>query len=260
MNDQIILTSYFLDEPVPAFDSLRKPGWRYISADLPSGNQQERLAPLHQALATEVAAAVAEGRRPVSLAGDCCSAVAVLAGLQRAELAPTLLWLDAHGDFNTWETTPSNFLGGMPLAMAVGLGEQTLLEQVGLSPWPEEKVILADGRDLDPGERELLAASNIRLVGNLEALQRPGVIPDGPLYVHYDTDIVDAADAPAMNYPTSGGPAAGEVEQLFQFLAENHEIVAVSVSLWAPRLDTHGETAQVILKTLEALTGSNWNS
>src|SRR5512136_997268 len=95
---------------------------------------------LHQPLAEFTAQTVLHGDRPVSLAGDCCTPLGVLAGLQQAGLVPVLLWLDAHGDFNTWETTPSGFLGGMPLAMLVGRGDQTMAQAVGLRPLPESRV------------------------------------------------------------------------------------------------------------------------
>lgn len=255
MTDQMILTSYFIDKPEPAFDILAQPKWKKVVAALPDGDQQARVAPLHKAIADEVASALERGQRPVSLAGDCCAALGVMTGLQRAGLSPTLLWLDAHGDFNTWETTPSNFLGGMPLAMAVGLGEQRMLDQLGMKPWPEDRVILADGRDLDPGERELLAASNIRHESTVAALLAEGGLPHGPLYVHYDTDIIDASDAPAMNYPTSGGPRAAEIKQLFRALAESERMVAISVSLWAPRLDPDGTTGALVMETVDVLRG-----
>ncbi len=139
--------------------------------------------------------------------------------------------------------------------MAVGLGEQRMLDQLGMKPWPEDAVVLADGRDLDPGERELLAESSVRQVRNLAALLEPGGLPDGPIYVHYDTDIIDASDAPAMNYPTSGGPKASEVEQLFRILADSRRVVAISVSLWAPRLDADGATQEVVMRSVDVLRG-----
>ncbi len=255
MTDQMILTSYFIDEPVPDFDALAEPGWTMVSAVLPEGDQQTRIAPLHATIADKVAAALARGDRPVSLAGDCCAALGVMAGLQRAGISPTLLWLDAHGDFNTWETTPSDFLGGMPLAMAVGLGEQRMLDQLGMQPWPEDGVILADGRDLDPGERGLVEQSAVRHERSLAGLLTPGGLPDGPIYVHYDTDVIDASDAPAMNYPTSGGPKAAGIEQLFRALAASGRVVAISVSLWAPRLDRDGATQAVVMRTVDVLRG-----
>ena len=74
----------------------------------------------------------------------------------------------------------------MPLAMAVGLGEQTLLEATGLRPWPVARVVLSDGRDLDPGERVNVIESGIGYVPDVEALLQPGALPDGPLVVHFD--------------------------------------------------------------------------
>lgn len=255
--DTTILTPYFLDS---RFDDdvygLQATADREVQPEaLPDGSKQTRMGTLYEALAQEVGRALGEGRRPVSLAGDCCATIGVLAGLQRAGLEPTLIWFDAHGDFNTWETTPSGFLGGMPLAMAVGRGEQTLLEATGLRPWPEEKVILTDGRDLDPGERDLVNAAAIRHLTAIDDLLVPGGIPDGPLYVHFDTDIIDPTEAPAMNYPAPVGPSAAEVQAVFRKLAETGRVVAVSVSLWSPGRAGEAETRTVTLETLGALLG-----
>jgi arginase len=83
----------------------------------------------------------------VSIAGDCCTSLGVAAGLLAAGIDPTLIWFDAHGDFNTWETTPSGFLGGMPLAMLAGRGEQTIVHGVGLKNLEESNIYLADARE-----------------------------------------------------------------------------------------------------------------
>ncbi len=101
MSDRTILTPYFLDEPDPAIADMAAPDWRVIQPDLPPGERIERMGRLYDALAGEVAAALAAGERPVSIAGDCCASIGVLAGLQRAGLEPTLLWLDAHGDLSS---------------------------------------------------------------------------------------------------------------------------------------------------------------
>ena len=94
------------------------------------------MSQLHRPLADFIHKTIRQGDRPVSFAGDCCTTLGVVAGLQRADLNPTLIWLDAHGDFNTWETSPSGFLGGMPLAMMVGRGEQTMAETCRTIPLP----------------------------------------------------------------------------------------------------------------------------
>ncbi len=253
--DTTILIPFFLDddddEDLYGVQILAD---RLVHPDpLPEGTQLSRMGVIYDQLADEVSKAVKKGNRPVCLAGDCCATIGVLAGLQRAGLEPTLLWFDAHGDYNTWDTTPSGFLGGMPLAMAVGRGEQTLLEATGMTPWPEEKVILTDGRDLDPGERDLVNASAIRHITDIQQLLEPGMLPEGPLYVHFDTDIIDPSEAKAMNYPAPGGPTAAEVRDVFLALAETGRVAAISVSMWAPKLDGDGGTRKVSLETLNAL-------
>ena len=255
MLDRHILTPYFLDEPRPAIADMAASDWRIVQPELPPGERMVRMGRLYDALAAEVAEALAAGERPVSIAGDCCAAIGVLAGLQRAGLEATLLWLDAHGDFNTWATTPSGFLGGMPLAMAVGLGEQTLLAATGLRPWPAARVVLSDGRDLDPGERDNVIAAGIGHVTNVEALLQPGALPDGPLVVHFDADVIDPQEAAAMNYPAPGGPPAETVRDVLRALAATDRVVAVSVSLWEPALDPDGHTQAVVQGALNALLG-----
>lgn len=257
MENHFILTPYFLDEREAGLEALARPGWRVNRPTLPDGKtppgeKQARMAALYRPLRDAVAEAVGEGRRPVSVAGDCCTTLGVLAGLQRAGLAPALIWFDAHGDFNTWETTPSGFLGGMPLAMAVGRGEQTLVEGVGLTPIPEEKVILTDARDLDPGEREVVAGSAVTHLPQVEQLLERQ-LPAGPLYVHFDVDVLDPNEAPAMNYPAPGGPAAETLRRVFRRLAESGRVAAVSLSSWAPGLDEDGRSQKVCLELLKEL-------
>ncbi|MFQ5434247.1 MAG: arginase family protein, partial [Anaerolineae bacterium] len=206
MADQMILTPFFLDEPVPGLDHLAQDGWQINRPDsLPGSDKQERMSALHKPLAESVRTAVQTGKRPVSIAGDCCTTIGFLAGLQQAGVQPTLIWLDAHGDFNTWETTPSGFLGGMPLAMLVGRGELRMSAAVGQKTLPESRVILSDARDLDPGEKIAVDGSAMtHLSDAAQLLDAP--LPDGLLYVHFDADILNPADAAAMSYLAAGGP------------------------------------------------------
>ena len=152
MQNQMILTPFFLDELLPGLESLAESDWLINKPLLPGGETQQRLSALHMSLADFTQQSLLNAKRPVSIAGDCCTTIGVLAGLQRAGLDPVLIWFDAHGDFNTWQTTPSGFLGGMPLAMLVGRGEQTMPMAVDLKPLAEDRVILTDARDLDPAE------------------------------------------------------------------------------------------------------------
>ncbi|MBE2220209.1 MAG: arginase family protein [Anaerolineae bacterium] len=250
--DNYLLTPYFLDTSRPGLDDLAASSWQENRPVLNPGKQQERMITLYKPLAHFTAETLKHGNRPVSVAGDCCTTLGVLAGFQQANLTPTLIWFDAHGDFNTWETTPSGFLGGMPLAMAVGLGEQTMLTGLDMQPLSPAHVILTDARDLDPGERTLVAESGITHLPDItDLLNYP--LPNGPLYIHFDTDIVDPAEVPAMNYPAPGGPSAETVRRVFQYLAKTGQVAAVSLSSWNPDLDENGRSRAICMDLLNEL-------
>lgn len=256
MRNSFILTPFFLDEPWPELESLVKTDWQVNKPALPDGEEQHRMSSLHQPLADFVAETITGGKRPVSIAGDCCTAIGVLAGLQRAGINPLLIWFDAHGDFNTWETTPSGFLGGMPLAMLVGRGEQRMINTVGLHPLPESQVILTDARDLDPGEQDLLRKSSVHHLSDTRSLiGHP--LPNIPLYIHLDADVINPNDAPAMNYLAPGGPRVSELQEVFRFLAQTGRIVAVSVSTWNPSLDKDERSQRVSMELLCTLIEVN---
>ena len=252
MKNKTILTPYFLEKFLPGLNKLSREDWIVNQADLPKKEQVQQISVLHKSLAVLVEDAVRQQLLPVSLAGDCCTTIGVLAGLNRAGLDPLLIWFDAHGDFNTWETTPSGFLGGMPLAMLAGLGNLTLLNNLGVDPIPQEQVILTDGRDLDPGEKELVASSSItHLKDSAELLNYS--FNDQPIWVHFDTDIVNPLESPAQNYPAAGGPDSKEIARVFNHLAETGLIRAVSLSSWAPDLPGAKQSQAVSLDLLDVL-------
>ena len=252
MEDRFILTPYFLDGPMPGLEPLAESSWEINRIDLPDSEQQIRMSMLHESLADRVAHHLTSGFRPVSIAGDCCSAIGVAAGLQRAGIEYTLIWLDAHGDFNTRETSPSGFLGGMPLAMLVGRGEQTMPQAVGLQSVAEERVLLLDARDLDPAEEAALRESKVMRFATVnDLMEHP--LPDMPILLHFDTDIIDRSEAPAMNYSASNGPSSEEVQEAFRYLARMGDVRVVSMSTWNPALDPDGRTRDVCMKSLQAL-------
>lgn len=256
MKRRTILTPYFLDQGLPGLETLKEPDWIINQMELPKADLLTRISGLHAALAVQVEETVREGQLPVSLAGDCCTAIGLLAGLNRAELYPLLIWFDAHGDFNTRETSSSGFLGGMPLAMLAGLGDLTLLENLEMEAIPQEQIILTDGRDLDPGEKELVAnASLTHLRDPLELLNYP--LGDQSIWVHFDTDIVNPEESPAQNYPAPGGPGAEDLERVFHHLAGTGLIKAVSLSSWAPELPGEEMSRAVSMGLLEILVGDS---
>jgi arginase len=224
----IISIPFFIGEPMPGF-GVPKPHVT-LDPELPADRATERMAVLYDRLA----ALVAETSNPVVYAGDCLSIMGVTGGLQRRGVSPTALFFDAHGDFHTWETTPSDFLGGMPLAMLTGRGEQTIVDGVGMTPINDDRVWLIDGRDLDPGEDEAVAASGIHHVTVAEIAADP---PAGDLHVHVDVDIVDPTDMPGVNYPSPGGPSADAVARAVETLHRTGRVVALSFSSWNPALE-----------------------
>ncbi len=229
MENHFILTPYFIDQTEPFLNRYLKDGWELNTVILPDSDPQSKASTVHKALANKVEAALKAGKRPISIAGDCCATIPVMAGLQRAGVTPTLLWLDSHGDFNTWETTPSGFLGGMPLAMIAGLGELRMNQAVGLEPLLSQNIILADGRDLDPGEQLLVSESGIKHIQNFSELKNYPF--EGPVYLHFDCDVLHLDDVSAVKYPATGGPRATEVSEVFKHLKAKLNIVAISATI-----------------------------
>ena len=239
----IVAVPYFMGDLMPGFE-VPQPH-ETLAPQLPSGNPQQRMAVLYRHLASKLAGTT----NRVVYAGDCVSTIGVLAGLQRIDIYPTLVFFDAHGDFNTWETTPSGFIGGMPLAMLTGRGEQTIVDGTGLTPLPDDRVVLVDGRDLDPGEDQAVGRSGIAVTTVEEVAH--SIPPHGPLYVHVDGDVVDPSDMPAMNYPAADGPSLDAVRTAMVHLATTGRVVAFSISSWNPELPGADVAAAAMLKLAE---------
>jgi arginase len=158
-----------------------------------------------------VALARSEGRFPLVLSGGCLAAVGTLAGLQAAGEDPSVLWLDAHGDFNTPESSPSGYWDGMALATVCGLSLPEIRDAVGLRPLGVHRVLHLAGRALDPMELEnvhehrlaLISQKKIAWERSRERLRRH--TGEGPWYLHLDLDGFDPRDVPALSVPEPDG-------------------------------------------------------
>jgi arginase len=202
--------------------------------------------------------ALSGGNLPVLLAGDCSICLTTLPAVLRHRPEARVLWLDAHGDYNTPETTVSGFLGGMCLAGACGEWDAGLAEPVA-----PERVVLAGVRDLDDGERELLGGSPATVIGasTVETLVAVKNALDGaPAYVHLDLDVLDPEHFPAQ-FPAPGGLHPDRLYDLLDSVTEDCELVGVEVTAFeAPEDDearaAAADTAMHVLEPLlDAVSG-----
>ncbi len=252
-----LLTPMYLDQWRDCYDDLEMENLTINRVAHAAGpDVQHRVLPTYQYLARFVTTAVQDGELPVTWNGDCCAAIPMLAGLQGAGVEPALIWLDAHGDFNTWDTSPSGFIGGMPLAMMVGRGEQTLVKGVGQTLLDEEDIILTDARELDSQEAEMIKQSAILHLHRTNQLTSEVELPDKPIWVHFDVDVLRIEDSPATNFPTRGGPTIPELQRVFAKIRNTGRLCGVSVSLWDAELPGAKKSESAVRALVKDLTGS----
>jgi arginase len=177
-----------------------------------------------------VGARVAASAEPVVVAsGDCTTSLAIVAGLQRRGIAPGVIWLDAHGDFNTPLTTRSGYLGGMALALLTGRAGASFAWAIGLHAIVEDACVLAGARDLDPAERDALERSAVRRIPDVADLAT-AALPAPPWYVHLDVDVIDPRELPPLRFPAPGGPSIEAVAAALRALARRGTIAAVGLA------------------------------
>jgi arginase len=228
----VLVSPWHLDErikgfPVPA-------GALTLAAPPdPTASELERLTDRYR----DAADAVSQSDRPLVLAGDCLTSLGLVAGLQRRYRDISLVWLDAHGDFNTPAISVSGYLAGMSLAMLTGRAPEPFCQRLGLQPVPDEHAVLVDARDLDPAERDALQASRIRRLaadpGALRAAMEE--LSTGSIYLHIDVDIIDGEDLLGLRFPVTAGPTFSVVEDcLAQIVDAAPPIAACIACAWVP--------------------------
>jgi len=191
-----------------------------------------------------VAANTNEGHVSVGLLANCSGALGMLAGLQKSGVAAKarvgMVFIDAHGDFNTPETTLSGMLGGMPVAVAAGLCLTRLRQKAGLEPALDVRsIVLAGVRDTDPLERELIEEKQVarlsvpEIRGASEALRRElrrlservDVV-----YVHVDMDVLDPREVPGHALRVPDGPTSLELAAALEEMFRNPKAAAFGVA------------------------------
>jgi arginase len=230
--------------------------------DIPPSDEtrEERLGHLLARLGYEVARARSAGFFPLILGGDCLTALGTLAGLLDP---PTtgIAWLDAHGDFNTPEITISGYLGGMPLACAVGRGLDGLRTRSKMAGTVAERnIALLGARDLDPLEERELAASSVMLVRAAEfaddtaKLERTihALSALSQVYLHVDIDVLDPVEAPGVDFPAAGGLQVAQLQEAVRTVAGLGNVHALALTAVNPEKDIDGRTVAAALNVIEA--------
>lgn len=219
-------------------------------------------AAVSRVLQQTVRSAVTAGRLPIVLAGSCDAAIGVAAGLDPGRCG--LVWVDAHGDFNTPQSSASGFFPGMSLAVVTGHCHQQLWTSLGGRPRiPEELVVLAGVRSLSPAaEARRLHNSAIHVVpweqgmprGDITAALDQLASHADQVYLHIDNDAFDPATAPGVvDEPVPGGLSLGQMEALIQALAARLPIAAATIATYTPANDRHDQTLTADLRIIELL-------
>lgn len=207
---------------------------------------------LYDALARRVRAGHAHNYFPFVIAGNCGVTIAALAGL--VDVRPAVVWFDAHGDFNTPETSPSGFLDGMALAILTGRCWRTLAKKVsGFEAVPETRVALVGARHLDPQEGDALAESRVLRIGaDLSGLD--DVFSEAsPVWLHVDLDVLDIAEGRANQFATTGGLTVSQLVDAVRRLATRLSVVGAAFTSYDPAVDADDRIAIAALKVANAL-------
>ncbi len=162
------------------------------------------------------------GCLPVLCSGHCPPCMTTLPEVVRRRPACHILWVDAHPDFNSPQTTPSQFLGGMCLAAACGVWESGFGGRV-----PPLQVIVTDGRDIDPGERELVLSHRVRVLPPAAALD---AVEGREVFVHLDLDVLDPAFLPGLEFPVPDGLDAEALEALLAGVVARTQLVGIEIT------------------------------
>src|SRR5580693_6584070 len=210
-------------------------------------------------IAKTVDKSLTEGFLPVVLGGDHSIAAGVAAGVasfyrqQKKEIG--MIWLDAHGDMNTPESSPSGNVHGMPLAAIMGYGPSGLTELAGVKPMVEPRNIALVGiRDLDSKERRLMKESGVHVftMRDIDERGMREVMADALRFASDDTagisvsldmDFVDPTDAPGVGTPVRGGVTYREAHLALEMIADSRSMVSFELVEINPVIDLHNMTA-----------------
>jgi arginase len=242
-----------------------------VAEAIATGDEHARFLPeirdTSHRIARLVAGSAREGHLPVVLGGDHSVALGTLAGLHEVHGTGGVIWIDAHGDLNSPETSPSGNVHGMVLAAALGqAGERFQGDDWGLPALDAGRVALIGVRSLDDGERELLSRLEAK-VFTMSDVDRMGVEPvlrealehvAGPGFVHVslDMDAIDPDVAPGVGTPVRGGLSYREAHLAMELIAESGLASSLDVVEVNPVLDRENETGKLAVELVASALGA----
>jgi arginase len=242
---------------------------------LPQTNPRARYLPqiaeASEELARMVEQSLDEEALPVVLGGDHSIAIGSVAGMasyyRKRNKRIGLIWLDAHTDINTPETTPSGNIHGMPLAALLGHGARELTHVAGFAPkvLPEHVAVIG-ARSVDPGEREMIRSLGVRVFTMSELDERglSSVIEEAVdlasrntagIHVTMDMDFIDPFYAPGVGTPERGGATYRESHLAMEKIAESGAVLSVELTEVNPVYDTVNQTAQLGVELILSALG-----
>jgi len=247
-----------IDVPIQETCTITDPKLKYIDCIIPMGRR----------IAGAVATSLQGARFPLVLGGDHSLSVGSIRGAARHRKLG-VIWFDAHGDFNTPQTTPSGNIHGMPLAALCGLGDPRLTALWDETPpvIDPERVAVIGARDLDPGEKENLRNAGVLVLG-MEQVDRMGMVAaletaierisrdvDG-IYLSMDLDALDPREAPGVGTPVPGGLTYREAHLVCEVIADSGKLIGMDVVEVNPILDEKNRTAQLAVEFACSALGS----
>jgi len=212
---------------------------------------------LDRRLAKAVSAAIAHDAFPVVLSGNCISSLATVSGLGVNE--PGVVWFDAHGDFNTPETTKSGFLDGMALAILTGRCWQPLAQTInGFAPVRDDHVMLIGARHFDDDETALLSQTKVVRVSSDSVRKgfRDTLSDFGQhardVHLHVDLDVLDTSEGNANSFAVEGGLTLRELLDAIHAIGDVIRIRAVALTAYDPACDGNGKMREAASRVIEA--------
>jgi arginase len=238
---------------------------------LPPAKHLTEIAETSYGLANVVRSALEEKCVPLVFGGDHSIAIGVMTGVsayyRNQSKQVGYVWLDAHGDMNTPETSPSRNVHGMPLASVIGFGAPELVNLMGFKPKVSPRnVSLVGARDLDSRERQLVKESGIHVftmrdidergMGEVigEALHFATNGTDG-IAVSFDLDFMDPRDAPGVGTPVKGGATYREAHLAMEMIADSNRMISLEVVEINPVNDEHNATAHLAAELILSAMG-----